>query len=589
MNYTTYHKLQKPLGTEKYNIEVQNANADIIDSALNRLGQKEAEWEEKLTTQETKFATKKEVENGLENSLETLNTEIARAAGKESEILDLLGAEVERAENAEAEISQNLNQLSTETDAKINAKFAALPAATAETDGLLAKEDKIRFDDAAEKKHNHENLEVLDGITSEQITAWDNMAASGGNAEVAESAKKDGNGNIIADTYALKSIYGESGIAKGLAFNTALGNLSIGFGEQIKCTGSNSIAIGSGVNVSSSCSAGFGNYNTISGHRSFATGQAHQISSWDSAALGASCTVTGRNSIAIGYKANAAANTSCSIGNWTNSTGSYSFSEGSNTTASGECSHSEGYWTTALDYQHAQGHYNNTQLALKGSLSGTGNGTAFVIGNGETTASPSNAIRIDYNGKLWCKSAYSATGADYAEYFEWLDGNPDNENRIGCFVTLDGDKIKLAKQNDYILGIVSANPCVLGNTDTEWNGQYLKDDFGAYIIEPKTIIENVPTDRQDENGKTIYVEEAKEILFYKENPDYDPSQIYIQRDNRKEWNAVGMLGVLAVYDDGTCQVNGYCSCNDAGIATSSNSGYRVIARVKENIIKVVLK
>ncbi len=54
MNYTTYHKLQKPLGTEKYNIEVQNANADIIDSALNRLTQKATSEADGLLSKEDK-------------------------------------------------------------------------------------------------------------------------------------------------------------------------------------------------------------------------------------------------------------------------------------------------------------------------------------------------------------------------------------------------------------------------------------------------------------------------------------------------------------------------------------------------------
>ena len=54
---------------------------------------------------------------------------------------------------------------------------------------------------------------------------------------------------------------------------------------------------------------------------------------------------------------------------------------------------------------------------------------------------------------------------------------------------------------------------------------------------------------------------------------------YIQRSNRPEWNAVGMLGVLAVRDDGTCKVNGFCTLADGGIATASDKGYRVVKRV----------
>lgn len=40
MNFTTYYQLKKPLGMEKYSIEVHNANSDILDSELKRLDQK---------------------------------------------------------------------------------------------------------------------------------------------------------------------------------------------------------------------------------------------------------------------------------------------------------------------------------------------------------------------------------------------------------------------------------------------------------------------------------------------------------------------------------------------------------------------
>jgi hypothetical protein len=171
--------------------------------------------------------------------------------------------------------------------------------------------------------------------------------------------------------------------------------------------------------------------------------------------------------------------------------------------------------------------------------------------------------------------------------FEWEDGNPASEDRRGKFVTMDGDKIVFAKQGDWILGIISANPCVLGNTDTEWQGQYLKDEFGAYIKE--TTTELFKTQEMDENGKIIEVEEEREVEFYKINPDYDPDMEYTDRSNRPEWDAVGMFGVLAVYDDGSCEVGGFCTCNDDAIATKSVRGYRVIQRVTDNIVKVVVK
>ena len=50
-----------------------------------------------------------------------------------------------------------------------------------------------------------------------------------------------------------------------------------------------------------------------------------------------------------------------------------------------------------------------------------------------------------------------------------------------------------------------------------------------------------------------------------------------------------MLGKLAVRDDGTCKVNGFCTCKDGGIATASEKGYRVIERVTEDVIKIIFR
>lgn len=308
-------------------------------------------------------------------------------------------------------------------------------------------------------------------------------------------------------------------------------------------------------------------------------------------------TATGDYSHTEGYNNMASASYSHAEGNGVEATGvashaegmssvaygTCSHAEGAMTTTSGDYSHAEGYNTIALSYQHAQGHYNNTTKATTGIAEGTGTGTAFVIGNG-TSSSASNAFRVDYNGKPYSKSTINTTGADYAEFFEWLDLNPNAEDRRGYFVTIDGDKIKIAEPNDYILGIISGRPAIVGNADEDWMGRYIFDEFGDFIYEEFEYEETV-FDKETGETKTVTKIGAK----YKENPDYDSTRSYIHREYRPEWDAVGMMGVLSVRDDGTCQVNGYCKVADGGIATASESGYRVIKRINENIVKVIFK
>ena len=99
----------------------------------------------------------------------------------------------------------------------------------------------------------------------------------------------------------------------------------------------------------------------------------------------------------------------------------------------------------------------------------------------------------------------------------------------------------------------------------------------------------------NENGNPVY-----EGTRPKLNPEYDHTQKYISRFDRPEWAAVGMIGVLAVYDDGSCQVNGFCKVAVGGIATAADGeytlaegkiikGYQVIERVADDIVKVVFR
>lgn len=208
----------------------------------------------------------------------------------------------------------------------------------------------------------------------------------------------------------------------------------------------------------------------------------------------------------------------------------------------------------------------------------------FVVGNGTSETARDNAFRVDSNGDCYGKSAFKASGADFAEYFEWADGNPSNEDRRGLFVTLDGEKIRLANaDDDYILGVVSATPTITGDTQSEaWKDMYLKDIFGVFLTEKVTV----PEITNEETGEIVPEHTETRFII---NPDYNSEKQYNSRDKRKEWEAIGLIGKLIVVDDGTCVANGYCNVSNGGIATKSNEGYRVMSRLDNNHIKIILK
>lgn len=325
------------------------------------------------------------------------------------------------------------------------------------------------------------------------------------------------------------------------------------------------------------------------GDYSHAEGYSATASATASHAEGALTVASGNHAHAEGNSTTASGAVAHAEGYLSTASGIGSHAEGFSSTASGDYSHAEGCCTTADAYQHVQGCFNI--LSSGGSSAGGTSGSAFVIGNG-TSSTASNAFRVSYAGKPYCLSALTTSGADYAEFFEWQDSNPNAEDRRGYFVTLDGDKIKIAEPNDYILGVVSALPAVIGNGDENWKGRYILDDFGAFITEEFEYEATEAIEVVDEETGETEVEKRtikKTGTKYKENPDYDPSIPYIQREDRPEWDTVGMIGVIAVRDNSTCQVNGFCKVGEGGIATTSDNGYRVIARVSGNVVKIVFR
>ena len=297
----------------------------------------------------------------------------------------------------------------------------------------------------------------------------------------------------------------------------------------------------------------------------------------------------------VGYK-------SFAFGSDCQADGQYSHAEGLGATASGNYSHAEGYKTTAGNYaSHAGGKYNKAMIA--GGNYGTQVGDVFIIGNGTSSSALSNALRVTYAGDVKGTKAFQSSGADYAEFLKpWEDGNPDNEDRVGYFVTVRGGLLHIADEGDYIAGIVSGNPSIVGNADEDYYWRYERDAFN------RIVMEDVPEEVQarDEDGEPIYDEETHMPIMVptgniiknarmKLAEGYDPSlqDTYIERKDRKEWDYVGMLGVLPVRDDGTCVPGQFCRCGQGGIATLAQSRgfdtYMVIERVSDGVVSVILK
>ncbi len=221
--------------------------------------------------------------------------------------------------------------------------------------------------------------------------------------------------------------------------------------------------------------------------------------------------------------------------------------------------------------------------------------SSYYLYWGESDNGSDVEFYVQGNGNVRADGTIAGGGADYAEMFEWDDGNSSNEDRRGFSVVLtNGNKIRKATSSDAaadIIGVVSANPTVLGDAEPmKWSGKYNTDDFGNYIMETYTltewtepaVYEDVQIDAVlDEDGNEIEparteqreVTEAVEHSYETDkipsdltvpsdavvssadgdgntlkrrqlNPSYDDTQTYTPREERQEWDAIGLMGKL---------------------------------------------
>jgi len=221
------------------------------------------------------------------------------------------------------------------------------------------------------------------------------------------------------------------------------------------------------------------------------------------------------------------------------------------------------------------------------------------------------AVQISRAGAIDAEGAIQASQAlDYAEYFESKDGS---SIAIGTSVKLDGDKIVVCSEGDTPLGVIrpSGSSAVIGGGQLfHWQEKYMKDDYGADVMEDYTLtkwiievdhaeyIKRGRTEQEElqyskvEGSKEVLYKEGDELpegkevgdvkeaavadTYFREhkyhsdripdsltapddaevieiakqrqklNPDYDPSKEYKSREERNEWHIVGLLGQIPI-------------------------------------------
>jgi trimeric autotransporter adhesin len=450
-------------------------------------------------------------------------------------------------------------------------------------------------------------------------------AASASHAEglntVAEGTASHTEGYLTTASEATAHAEGYSTTASGFASHAegldtvAMGTTSHAEGRLTFAGGTGSHAEGFNTQALNLYAHSEGNLTTASGIASHSEGENTIASGLVSHAEGQGTQATGESSHAEGDKTEASGRASHAEGNLTVASGVFSHTEGQRSVAVGDLSHAEGNHTQALGQNsHAEGaltiasgftsHAEGVNTIASGLFSHTqGQSTdanflegvhvmgkfgaanelsySWYLANGTDSTTPSLAAKVLSNGNVKIDGTVMTPAADFAEMFETIDRNPID---FGFFVTLEEDKVRIANgQDDFILGITSANPAFLADSgELRWEQKYVTTEWGELLYENVTLSPVV-----DDFGNVILPSriERRPLL----NPDWDATLVYQPRSQRTEWVAIGLLGKLLVRDNGLCKTNSYCKPNDQGIAEPSDTGFRVLKRTGPNQILILFK
>jgi hypothetical protein len=237
--------------------------------------------------------------------------------------------------------------------------------------------------------------------------------------------------------------------------------------------------------------------------------------------------------------------------------------------------------------------YDNSSTAVSYLLAEAGGSSSTYFTYNRTSNSDVQWLHRTSDDRMYVDATSTTfNGADYAEYFEWSDGNPNNEDRAGYTVVLkDENKIGIATAGDSpssIIGVISGAPAIVGDgQDLSWRGKWKRDEFGREETTPVQYLVWNQGYEEDENGNKVPVKQpdqtyqtsmegsdhqmevgskldaaiaAGSVPQYAidnniimnatrrvKDPLYDETKEYVSREFRQEWSPVGLVGKLVIH------------------------------------------
>lgn len=201
--------------------------------------------------------------------------------------------------------------------------------------------------------------------------------------------------------------------------------------------------------------------------------------------------VTGVHSVALGGGSYVGGNTSVALGNGHGVYGNESVALGSGGVTTGDYATVTGLQNTASHGQFVIGRYN---VAQGSSSEWVSSDDLFIIGNGDSPSSRSNAFVVNKSGSTWIGGSVSSAGASAGgtNSVAFGSGSADGNNSFAFGTHSDGDNsfsfgtsggVSATANHSFSFGLfqtVTASSAFAAGTLSEVSGQY-GTAFGQYL------------------------------------------------------------------------------------------------------------
>ena len=366
--------------------------------------------------------------------------------------------------------------------------------------GMTEEEFNAYFWDSANNKPLHSGQgkdsqgNILDSSGSTYNNSYSFAFAEGESTQaMGRSSHAEGNNTQAVGTHAHSE--GLETKAEGYAahseggYTAANGSLSHAEGNRTVADGSNSHAEGYKTTASRDNTHAEGSGTTASANNAHAEGFGTVASNSESHAEGNSTTASGLQSHSEGIFTQATGMHSHAEGSYTIAEGENSHAEGGNTKASHSNSHAEGYKTKTSYYnQHVGGQYNKDNV-----------NALFIVGNGESEDTRSNAFEVLKDGRAKVQSA--PTESDDVVRKQELDTKL-NSSEKSKFVDLTSSQtitsiknfskgIQVGDMNCSVYLFTMPSPYNYAYLEWQKEGSsyacYLPESEGTFVVRPNIL------------------------------------------------------------------------------------------------------